>query len=63
MKQLTVIATIFLPLAVLSSFFGQNFRWMVEHVAGPLAFVAWGIGLPAATVALLLLYFKRQGWF
>ncbi len=62
-KQLTVIATIFLPLTFVTGFFGQNFGWMVDHVDSWPAFLALGIGLQLATVVLLFAYFKRQGWF
>ena len=63
MKQLTIMATIFLPLSFITGFFGQNFGWMVSHIRSPAIFFALGIGLEVATVAALFTLFKKRGWF
>ena len=62
MKQLAMIATIFLPLSFLTGFFGQNFAVLVGHITGPAAFWGAGIGSEVLAVALLFTLFKRRGW-
>jgi magnesium transporter len=62
MKQLTIIATIFLPLSFITGFFGQNFAYEVRNIAGAWVFWVIGVGSMAATVLGLLIYFRRKGW-
>jgi magnesium transporter len=62
MKQLTIVATIFLPLTFVTGFFGQNFRWMVDHIDSFTAFALLAGGGIAIPVILMLGLFKRSGY-
>jgi magnesium transporter len=63
MKQLTIIATIFLPLTFVTGFFGQNFAWMANHVDTWPRFLAFGVGSQIVVLLALVAFFRRRGWF
>lgn len=61
-KQLTVMATIFLPLSFVVGFFGQNFKWLVVNIQSPGAFFILGIGSLVISVLALLVWFRRNDY-
>jgi magnesium transporter len=61
-KQLTVVATIFLPLSFIVGFFGQNFKWLVTNVGSEEDFIVFGIGSLVLSVIVLLAWFRRGSY-
>jgi magnesium transporter len=62
-KQLTVIATIFLPLTFLTGFFGQNFAFLTGHIINHTwTFVVFGIGSLVVSTVGFLIFFRRKRW-
>jgi magnesium transporter len=60
MKTLTVIATIMLPLTLIASIYGMNFRFMPEidnKYSYPIV-----MGLMLLIAVIMLIYFKRKKW-
>ena len=66
MKVLTVIATVFMPLTLISSIYGMNFdtkasKWNMPELG-------WALGYPTVITLMIgitvgmLIYFDRRGW-
>jgi magnesium transporter len=61
MKVLTVVATIFMPLTLLSGLWGMNIA-LPRFPGGDAAQFWWVFGIMAATVVAMLALFRRNRW-
>jgi magnesium transporter len=61
MKVLTVVATIFMPLTLLTGMYGMNVD-LPHFPGGPAAQFWWLFGIMVAVMLLMLLVFRRKRW-
>jgi magnesium transporter len=62
-ERLTIVATIFLPLTVITSFFGQNFAWLINHIGSAWAFWGLGIGGLLVSCCAIVVWLIRSGLY
>jgi len=63
MKVLTIIATIVMPVFIISSYFGMNVKFPEYSLFGEAGAWFFAIGLMIAAIVALIVYFQKKKWF
>jgi magnesium transporter len=60
--RLTLLATIFVPLTLITSYFGQNFGWLVGQIDSLRAFLIWGVAAMILPAVVIWAWLRRAGY-
>jgi magnesium transporter len=60
--RLTLLATFFVPLTLITSYFGMNFGWLVNHIDSLGAYLIWGVGAMVVPCIGVWLWLRRAGY-
>ncbi|MDR1940863.1 MAG: magnesium transporter CorA family protein [Endomicrobium sp.] len=63
MKFLTIIATILMPVLIISGYYGMNVQFPEYKIFGESGSWYFAVAVIAAAVAAMLIYFKKKKWF
>ena len=62
-ERLTIVATIFLPLSLLTGFFGMNFNWLISQMGPAWAFWGLGVGGLGISAVAIAVWLRRSGMY
>jgi magnesium transporter len=63
MKFLTIIATVLMPVLIISGYFGMNVEFPEYEIFGHRGSWFFAVGLMLVIIVAMLLYFKKKKWF
>ncbi|MDR2676509.1 MAG: magnesium transporter CorA family protein [Endomicrobium sp.] len=63
MKFLTVIATIVMPVLIISGYYGMNVKFIEKQIFGEKGMWLFAVSLMLVTIIAMLIYFKKKKWF
>ncbi|MCG3147411.1 MAG: Cobalt/magnesium transport protein CorA [Verrucomicrobiae bacterium] len=61
-KVLTVLATLAMPIFIITSFYGMNFGHFPPEGSNPITAYLWVFGVTGVCTGILYLWLKRKGW-
>jgi magnesium transporter len=61
-KVLTVLATLAMPIFIITSFYGMNFGHYPAEMSRPVVAYVWVFGVTGVCTLVLYLWLKRKGW-